>query len=92
MKTIDYEFGIDEFEYELTCDDIQDIIGKFGSRFNAEYHDNQLNIEDIDDYESDILEAYEEEIKDLMQDNAHDAYMLAKDPYAYYGVSRNDFR
>ena len=95
MKTFVYEFDGVEFEYEVDYKNVHDVLEK---KFMDDYGltpNVARNI--IDDYG--LWEALEENHKDylleLFEDDARNEYEenreYNKDPYSYYGVSRNDF-
>ena len=95
MKTLVYEFDGVEFEYDVDYENIYDVLEK---KFMDDYGltpNVARNI--IDDYNlwDDLEEIHEEYLLEVFEDDARNQYEDSseynKDPYSYYGVSRNDF-
>lgn len=95
MKTLVYEFDGEEFEYDV---DYENIYALLEQRFSYDYGISINKARDIIDdfglwenleeiHEPYILECYEDDARNMYEDNRE----YNKDPYSYYGVSRNDF-
>lgn len=95
MKTLSYEFDGVDFEYDVDYEDVYDaLITKFMDDYGV-ISIVAKNI--IDDYNlwDDLEEIHEDYLLELFEDDARNEYEDSreynKDPYSYYGVSRNDF-
>ena len=95
MKTLCYEFDGEEFEYDVDYGSIYDtLVKKFADDYGL-----TINVANgiIDDYGlwDDLESIHEEYLLELYEDDARNEYEenkeYRKDPYSYYGVSRNDF-
>lgn len=95
MKTFSYEFDGVDFEYDVDYGTIHDILVELFIKDYGVCLTTAKNI--IDDLELwEILEEiHEEYLYELFEDDARNQYEdsreYEKDPYSYYGVSRNDF-
>jgi predicted neutral ceramidase superfamily lipid hydrolase len=95
MKTFSYEFDGVDFDYDVDYGTIHDILVELFMKDYGLCLTTAKNI--IDDLELwEILEEiHEEYLYDLFEDDARNAFEdsreYEKDPYSYYGVSRNDF-
>lgn len=95
MKTFGYEFDGVDFEYDVDYGKIHDILVELFMKDYGLCLTTAKNI--IDDLELwEILEEiHEEYLYELFEDDARNSFEdsreYEKDPYSYYGVSRNDF-
>jgi predicted neutral ceramidase superfamily lipid hydrolase len=95
MKTFSYEFDGVDFEYDVDYGTIHDILVELFIKDYGVCLTTAKNI--IDDLELwEILEEiHEEYLYELFEDDARNSFEdsreYEKDPYSYYGVSRNDF-
>lgn len=95
MKTFSYEFDGVDFEYDVDYGTIHDILVELFMKDYGLCLTTAKNI--IDDLELwEILEEiHEEYLYELFEDDARNSFEdsreYEKDPYSYYGVSRNDF-
>ena len=95
MKTFSYEFDGIDFEYDVDHGTIHDILVELFMKDYGLCLTTAKNI--IDDLELwEILEEiHEDYLLELFEDDARNSFddsrEYEKDPYSYYGVSRNDF-
>lgn len=95
MKTFGYEFDGVDFEYDVDYGVIHEILVELFMKDYGLCLTTAKNI--IDDLELwEILEEiHEEYLYELFEDDARNSFEdnreYEKDPYSYYGVSRNDF-
>jgi hypothetical protein len=95
MKTFSYEFDGVDFDYDVDYGTIHDILVELFMKDYGLCLTTAKNI--IDDLELwEILEeTHEEYLYEIFEDDARNQYEdsreYEKDPYSYYGVSRNDF-
>ena len=95
MKTFVYEFDGVDFEYDVDYGQIYEIlIDKFMKDYGISYVAAKDIIDDYGLWEA-LEETHEDYLLELFEDDARNQYEdsreYEKDPYSYYGVSRNDF-
>ena len=118
-KSVYYDYGDDEFEYEYDLEEFLDTLGAYEvadalyelasdelidsmemphdhDGFCKEALDDEYLMHDLVlELSTELADYFEDEIKEHYEDDAYealkDAEEYARDPYAYYGVSRSDF-
>ena len=95
MKTFSYEFDGVDFEYDVDYGEIYEVlIDKFMKDYGISYVAAKDIIDDYSLWEA-LEETHEDYLLELFEDDARNQYEdsreYEKDPYSYYGVSRNDF-
>ena len=95
MKTLVYEFDGVDFEYDVDYGEIYEVlIDKFMKDYGVNYVGAKGIIDDYSLWET-LEEEHEDYLLEVFEDDARksfeDSREYEKDPYSYYGVSRNDF-
>ncbi len=97
MITLDYYFSLSEygdeeqFVYELSNEEVEEF---FTNVLSPIEYDCKTVEEALERHQDEIVNEYDEALKDYFETEAYDAYReqkhLERDPDSFYGVSRKD--